>query len=88
MPPTTSRPMRTVPPSAAELVDQLGDGGRRVLQLAVEPHDAVGVDGRDPVHLLGDVDPDADPHGAPRAGLQSGIPPAPSSPYTAMIRRA
>ena len=51
---------------SAELAHQLGDGGRRVRQLAVELHDAEGVDRRDPVDVLGDVDSDADPHGASR----------------------
>ena len=45
-----------------ELVDERGDGRRPVLQPAVEPHDALRIDGRDPMHLLGDVDSDADLH--------------------------
>ena len=64
MPPMTSRPMRTCR-QGGELVGEACDVGRRVQQLAVDLHDAVGVDGGDPVYLLGDVDPDADPHGAP-----------------------
>ena len=49
------------PDAAAEdgqLVDQPGDGCRSILQPAVDEHDGGGVDGRDPVDLLGDVDRD------------------------------
>ena len=64
MPPMTSSPTRTAAAKVGKLVGEACDLGRRVQQLAVDLHDAVGVDGGDPVHLLGDVDPDADPHGA------------------------
>ena len=50
----------------AKLGDELRDLARRIGQLAVDPHDAIGVDRGHPMHLLGNVDPDADPHGAPR----------------------
>jgi hypothetical protein len=49
-----------------ELVGKTGDIRRCVQQLAVDLHDAVGVDGSDPMNLLGDIDPNTDPHGAPR----------------------
>ncbi len=51
----------------AKLGDELRDLARRIGQLAVDPHDAIGVDRGHPMHLLGNVDPDADPHGAPPA---------------------
>jgi hypothetical protein len=54
-----------VHPAAGE-----GDDGLMVAfslaSFAVDLHDAVGVDGSDPVDLLGDIDPNTDPHGAPR----------------------
>jgi hypothetical protein len=46
--------------------NESSDGARRVVQLAVDAHDAVGVDGGDPVRFLGDVDADADMHGPSR----------------------
>ena len=48
-----------------ELVGKACDVGWRVEQFAVDLHDAIGVDGSHPVYLLGDVDPDADPHDDP-----------------------
>ena len=47
-----------------ELFGQPSDVGGGVQELAVEADDPVRVDGGDPVQLLGDVDADADPHGA------------------------
>lgn len=41
------------------------DVGWGVEQLAVDPRDAIGINGSDPVYLRRNVDPDADPHGAP-----------------------
>ena len=49
----------------AKLGDELRDLARRIGQFAVDQHDAIGVDRGHPMHLLGNVDPDADPHGAP-----------------------
>ena len=49
---------------SGKVVNQLGHGGWRVRQPAIDQDHAVGVDGGDPVNLLGDVDPDADAHGA------------------------
>ena len=57
-----------------QVSDESGDGARRVRQLAVDAHDAVGVDGGDPVRFLGDVDPDADPHGTPRLLMVARLP--------------
>jgi hypothetical protein len=51
---------------ADELLDQRRYVSRRVRQLAIKANHAVGIDGRDPMRLLGDIDPNTDPHGAPR----------------------
>jgi len=51
---------------ADELFDQRRDVRRRVRQLAIEANQAVGIDGGDPMRLLGDIDPNTDRHGAPR----------------------
>ena len=37
----------------------------RVQQLAVKPNDALNINGSDPVYLLGNIDSDVDPQGAP-----------------------
>ena len=50
---------------SGELVDQRRNIGRRVGQFAIDLHDAVGVDGSDPVDFFGDVNSDAGLHGAP-----------------------
>jgi hypothetical protein len=52
-----------------QLVGQACERGRRVVELAVEQHGAVRIERRDPMQLLGDVDADAELHGASR-GLQ------------------
>jgi hypothetical protein len=54
------------PAEGGEPVGEAGDLHRRVAQLLVDLYGAVGVEGRDPVLLLGDVDSYADPHGASR----------------------
>ena len=50
---------------SSQFVGQGRDIGGRIGQFAVDLHGAVSVDGSDPVYLLGDVDSDADSHGAP-----------------------
>lgn len=47
-----------------QLPSQRRDLSWRVQQLAVDLHDAIGIDGSGPVYLLGDIDPYADPHDA------------------------
>jgi len=71
-----------------ELFGQPSDVGGGVQELAVEADGPVRVGGGDPVQLLCDVDADADRMVPPSGWSCSGLPPAPSSPYTAMDRRA
>ena len=46
-----------------QLGNQSRDGRGRIVELAAHPDLAVVVDGGDPMHFLGDVDPDGDAHG-------------------------
>ena len=72
-----------------QVIDHGGDGGRRVVQLPVEMNHPIGIDGSDPVNFLGDIDADADAHSPLRALIKARpAPPTPSSPYTAINRRA
>jgi hypothetical protein len=48
--------IETDAPRTGQLLDKRGDGRRCVLELAVEAHDTIVVDGGDPVDFIGDVD--------------------------------
>ena len=55
-----------------QLIDQLSNGGRGVLQTSIELDDALRIDSGHPVDILGDVDADTDVHSClPRLSKRS-----------------